>query len=261
MLEPYLDAIIELGEVGNIVDRLIEQPEEEKWGLALQDKLNPYLWDGMKLRSDIRKHLIDIAEGFFEDDKDKATLTDLAITGSLANYNWSRFSDIDLHVVVKFGKHHELKKRLFALKALLWNEHHAIKLKGHEVEIYVQELSEPHYSTGVYSLTKDEWIKKPSKFHMDIDMRAVVKKAVRIVTAFKQVEHLVAKHRYPEALAAAHKLHKRMKKQRKAGLEQGGEMSIENLAYKLARRRGVLDKLTKLRRKAYDCVAGIDGCK
>jgi division protein CdvB (Snf7/Vps24/ESCRT-III family) len=36
-----------------------------------------------------------------------------------------------------------------------------------------------------------------------------------------------------------------LKRLRKAGLEQGGEQSVENLAFKLLRARGQIDKLRK----------------
>ena len=31
-------------------------------------------------------------------------IEDLRLTGSLANYNWSEYSDVDLHLVVDFEK-------------------------------------------------------------------------------------------------------------------------------------------------------------
>ena len=51
-------------------------------------------------------------------------------TGSLANYNWSKFSDIDLHLILDYDQFNpserELYKELFKLKKTLFNENIAV---------------------------------------------------------------------------------------------------------------------------------------
>ncbi len=74
-----------------------------------------------------------------------ALMEDLRFTGSLANYNWSKYSDIDLHIVVDFSKideNTELVKDFLMRPGWRWNELHDITIYGHEVEIYVENVGE-----------------------------------------------------------------------------------------------------------------------
>ena len=105
--------------------------------------------------------LLDIADDFINTlgiDYDEAE--DVIMTGSLANFNWSEeYSDIDLHVVVDFsilGGDPSLLKDYFDAKRKIWNEHHKdLRIYGFKVELYVQDSSEIHASSGVYSIDKD----------------------------------------------------------------------------------------------------------
>jgi predicted nucleotidyltransferase len=57
---------------------------------------------------------MDIVDEFIERLDLDADMKDIIVTGSLANYNWSRFSDIDLHILIDFKEvndNEELVKR------------------------------------------------------------------------------------------------------------------------------------------------------
>ena len=55
-------------------------------------------------------------------------------------------------------------KEYFDSKKSLWNQKHKdIKIFGFPIEVYVQDKNEPHASTGVYSLEKNEWKVKPQR--------------------------------------------------------------------------------------------------
>ncbi len=60
-----------------------------------------------------------------------------------------------------------LYEELFRLKKTLFNEQHDITIYGYEVELYVQNESESHFSSGVFSVLNDEWI-------VDIRIRGVL---------------------------------------------------------------------------------------
>ena len=62
-----------------------------------KQELNPALWDGEKLKSDVRHKLLEIARRFIKPtDGSDVEIKDITFTGSLANYNYSDLSDIDL---------------------------------------------------------------------------------------------------------------------------------------------------------------------
>ena len=136
------------------------------------------------------------------------------------------FSDIDLHVIIDFQEVNEdidLVKDYFDAVKALWNYLHDIRIKSHEVEIYVQDENEPHISTGVYSLLNDEWIKQPDvPAHSKIfggDKETIAKKANSLMDQIDRAITIMDEEKYDEAIARANKLSEKIKKFRKAGLE------------------------------------------
>ena len=140
---------------------LKEAEEVDLDSFKLQNNLNQKIWDFMDLKPQIREKLIKIATNFFIGlGFPRELIDDITFTGSLANYNWSRYSDIDLHLLVDFTKVDENVKlvgEFFRAKTSIWNRKHNIKIRGYEVELYVQDSSEPHISTGVFSVKNDAW--------------------------------------------------------------------------------------------------------
>ena len=151
--------------------------------LTIHDRLNSKFWSGphgVRPNSSVLDHLNAIAQDFFDKlGLDGADLEDITFTGSLANFNYTNFSDIDLHLLVDFSKideNIELVREYFSAKTSNWNKKHNIKVFGHEVEIYVQDLNEDHHSTGVFSLMNNEWIAQPNRIEPEIDEQMTKRK-------------------------------------------------------------------------------------
>ena len=72
----------------------------------VRDNLNPKIWDkDDKMKSEIRTRLLMIADDFWETlDIPWVDIDDITLTGSLSNYNWSKFSDVDLHILVSYDE-------------------------------------------------------------------------------------------------------------------------------------------------------------
>ena len=226
--------------------------------IKIQDHLNPTVWQTpTKMRPNLRQQLLTIANDFLTgDDTPKITVKDIVFTGSLANYNWSQQSDLDMHLLADFGDGQvgNLTHQLYDMLAYTWNEHHDIKLQGFEVEIYVADASAgfPH-EAGVYSLQNDKWLIEPKPMaEQSIDWESVFKKANRIAEQVGRLETLVKQGHYEAAEHAAGHLKDRLKRQRTAGLERGGELSVENLVFKVLRRHGEIDRLRDLKTRAGD---------
>ena len=88
--------------------------------------------------------------------------------GSLVNYNWSKYSDIDLHILVNFNQFSENSKdgvylELFDLKKVIFNQKHNITMFGYDVECFVQKEDETTFSSGIYSILYDMWMNEPKK--------------------------------------------------------------------------------------------------
>lgn len=220
----------------------------------IKDELNPEIWTNpdspsdTKMKEEIRLQLIEIADKFIEFLGYDIFVQDITMTGSLANYNWSEYSDIDLHIMYDYkesGPEEELFKDLFKLKKTLFNSTHDITVKGYEVELYVQDTNEPHYSTGVYSVLYDEWIEEPEQENVSIDTDVIKGKVEQwqdmIDTVIEDVEK--GDEDLESSIEKIDKLKDKIKKYRQCGLEDEGEYSYENLVFKFLRRNGYIQKL------------------
>lgn len=202
---------------------------------------------------DVRKKLLQVTDQFMEFLGIEFFIHDVVLTGSLANYNWSEYSDVDLHILIDFKETDydlNLLKEFFDSKKNVWNENHDIKIKDFDVEIYVQDVNEPHISSGVYSILNNVWVVEPEKTKPKIDDRKILEKGEEYG---KQIDSLlVDKTNEKELLSKIDTLRKKIKNFRQSGLESGGEFSYENLTFKLLRRNGYIEKLLKLKNKLID---------
>ena len=223
----------------------------------LNEELNTEMWlSEEKIRPEVAVKLVEIAKDFLRNiGLSDLDYEDITLTGSLANFNWSKYSDVDLHVLVNFSKLNknvELVREFFRAKSGLWNKNHDIAIRGFEVEIYGQDSGEPHISTGVYSLLKNEWLVKPTKEPTDINYRCVENKADRLMDMIDYSQELFYKEEYRESYNFGKKIREKIKKFRKCGLERGGQFSEENIAFKVLRRNGYLEKLGDVVTNSYD---------
>ena len=71
----------------------------------IQDDLERRIWDSKdRLKPLLREYMMKIAMDFIESLEMDINVLDIKLTGSIANYNWSKFSDIDLHIVVDMSE-------------------------------------------------------------------------------------------------------------------------------------------------------------
>ena len=223
--------------------------------------LNPEIWNDVDtvdpvLKSNIRAALLSIASEFMEFLSEDLFVDDVRFTGSLANFNWSKFSDIDLHVLVDFSQFdpedREVYKELFQLKKTLFNSTHNITVKGYEVELYGEDINEIHHSTGIYSVLFDEWINKPEREEVKIDKDLLKSKSVSMMSNIDELIDDVKDDELDSALEKIEKFKDKLKKYRSAGLEKDGEFSYENLVFKFLRRNGYIEKLFDFKNKLMD---------
>jgi hypothetical protein len=223
----------------------------------IKKELNPNIFDeNQKIHSDIRSRLLMIADDFFETlELPWIDIEDVTLTGSLANYNWSKFSDVDLHIMVDYktvDENQGLVGEYLMAKKNLWNEKHDIKIKNFDVEVYAQDVNEEHISTGVYSILWDDWLVKPQKGERKIDSKKVKQKASSIIDGFDSVYMTYNEGEYDKVIRRISTIRGKIKKMRQAGLDREGEYSYENITFKVLRRIGLLDKLAELENRSYD---------
>ena len=225
---------------------------------SVQETLNPKIWQNpddpqkSKMIPKVKNALMRIAEEFIEYLGEEVFVEDIVLTGSLSNFNWSEFSDFDLHIIVDFQQFEDespLYKELYNLKKQVFNDKHDIKIFGYDVELYAQDNEEPHFATGVYSVMDDEWVTKPKKLENEID-KSVLEKKIKNWT--EKIDKVIETNEYEDDKKIIDSIKEKLKDYRKSGLEKEGELSYENLVFKFLRRSGHIEKLFDISNKALD---------
>ena len=229
-----------------------------------QQELNPKIWPNGKINSRVRLKLLDISDDFFKTLKiGWLKPLDVLLTGSMANYNWSKYSDFDLHLLLDFSdvdENVDFVHEYFTAKKKLWNEEHEnLMIYGFPVEVYVQDIDENLISNGIYSLYKNKWIIEPNKDNIKglgqnketIKSKAIetMKKIDALYNATFDINHGSDGEKL---LAQIQKLITIIKGVRKQSLTKGGEMAAGNIFFKILRRTGYIEKLFNAKTLAYD---------
>jgi hypothetical protein len=201
-------------------------------------KLNPQLWENNRLRPQVRLALFKIAKEFlnFINIPD-IRLTDITISGSNASFNYTPVSDIDLHLITDVNGPCEVDiKQMFMAKKSAFNDQHDITIFGHAVEVYVQNSDEKHISNGIYSVFNDNWVKFPKKITAQPDTSNIEDKYEYLHNEIDQAVDSGDRE-------TIDRLKKKIKTMRQSGLERDGEYGVDNLAFKLLRNAGDIEKL------------------
>lgn len=111
------------------------------------DTLNPKLWDEDKtLKEEVIKKIHDIVDEFTKglDEKEiKYKLDDIKIVGSNCSYNYTKNSDLDVHLVFDLNIYDDTEKQemaelIYDYARGAWNKNHTITFYGIPVEIYIE---------------------------------------------------------------------------------------------------------------------------
>ena len=222
---------------------------KEQLALALQyhDTLNPRLWNpDDTLKPEVRGHLLAIAEAWRVFTKIPAdAVKDIVISGGNVNYNFTSQSDIDVHLKCDFSKmpsvDPEIMKDYIFAKMNLWAIKHPIIINGYPVQLFAQDISDETQTPvnqGVFSLTNNEWIIKPTNLHINYENDLMLKD--KIDYYMKLIDNLIATD---GSVEEANKLRDKLSKMRASSLQKSGEFGELNNVYKELRNQGYLSKL------------------
>lgn len=234
--------------IGDVIKEVVEPNGVDTTSIQFHNELSPLIWDGDKLKPDVRKKLLLNAKRFIEfSNVENLKFSDITLTGSMANYNYNENSDLDVHILLDYSQiseNQEFVADFLKLKKQLWKEQLPIQIKGHEVEMYFQDKSELHHSSGVYSIMKDKWVNKPTKKIVSINTPSIKLKSADFMNSIDDLESNKNKKNWLEKYE---QLKDKIKKYRQSGLDAGGEYSVENLVFKVLRNTGYLEKMVDLK--------------
>jgi hypothetical protein len=217
-------------------------------------ELNPMLFTDQHMESDVREKLLEIANEFIDYlGINNLDIDDITVSGSNAAYTYTDHSDVDLHILVDMNKinNDAVYRELFIAKKNLFNDNHNIKIRGYDVELYVQDKNKPVKSLGEYSILNDKWIKFPRKQRASIDQNSVKNKVTKLV----QLAEIANRSNNIDQID---KVLNTIKRYRQSGLDKHGEFGPENIAFKILRTNGIIDKLYNHRNRLYSIQLSLD---
>lgn len=139
-----------------------------KESLVIHSQLNSKLFDKEShLKKDVRDRLIEIGDDFvsgLKEDGVPLKVCDYWLVGSNAAYNYQPDSDVDLHIIVNMedlDADEKILRLLYDYIKSSWSQKYNITIKGHPLEIYLEDSRTSSASNGIYSVKKDKWIKVP----------------------------------------------------------------------------------------------------
>jgi len=212
-------------------------------------ELNQKLFDGKKLKPEVIEKINQIVDLFLADLKEdgiKIDVEDIILVGSNVSYNYTKDSDLDIHIVANISNLHcpdNLYPLLYGAYKSLFNKKLDIDFYGIPVEIYVETDRTPLRSNGIYSVKDNNWIKFPKQEDIpDIDEAEIEK----LLEPFEKRYNKIIKN---PSIDAINKWITDIYDLRQKGMANDGEYSTENLVFKSARNKGYLDELKDLKNK------------
>ena len=214
--------------------------------MKFHDELNQKLFNKEELKPEVKEKLKEIAEAFIDYlEVNKDAIKDVVITGSSVSYNYTKYSDIDLHLKVDYDLIHEdcpiVEGYLWASKSTFYKDHD-ITIYGIPVEVYAESIEEDTVHNGLYSLWQDKWIDKPNKIPPTDNDSAILSKYNELKEAADRIQDS----------EVASELIDKIYQMRKAGLQEAGEFSTENLAFKKLRDEGIIERLREMKKQKID---------
>jgi hypothetical protein len=212
--------------------------------LAYHKELNPRLWDGTSMKPEVREKLLQFGYHFAEYAKvPEQYIQDVLACGGNVNFNYTEFSDIDVHVLVNRSMlgSPDLVEDYLKLKKENWTLKHHVKIAGYDVEPYIQDIGEKSPpGQGVFSLLNNQWVHTPVRGNYDFQNDPVLQaKTDHYAHLIDSMIERDADRSHLEALK------QKITQMRRTGIAQGGEFATENLVFKALRNAGYLEKMTK----------------
>lgn len=204
----------------------------------MQKELNPKLWEDKKLKRDVREAIIDIVSEFMDNLIIPVEILDVRVVGSNASYNYTEHSDLDVHIISNLelvGSPTEIVQALYNSERSNFNRTHNIKIKGIDVELYVEDVNSSVNSNGIYSVIDDIWIKEPQI----IKERSVKIDKKELRDLVNSVKSVLADGDSDDIKDCINMLYL----MRKDSIAIDGEYGVGNLLFKEIRNRGLLSAL------------------
>ncbi len=212
--------------------------------------LNPKLFNKDDVLKDkVRDKMLEVVDEFLANLKEqsiKIKIDDILLIGSNASYNYTKNSDIDLHVIANakaVNYDEEIASALYGAYRTIFNKNLSITIYDIPLEIFVETENSARVSNGVYSVKKNKWVKKPVQEDIpEYDKEALEALVDKWETKCKELIDDIKADKLDDEKKVVKLLEEIYDKLRKNGISKG-EYSVENLTFKELRNKEYLDKL------------------
>lgn len=227
------------------------------------NELYKKIWNNYRINDEIKEKLLKVAKNSCKKDF-PINFKDIILTGSLCDFNYTKTSDIDLHIIVDISslpsENKEFSEEYLDLRRKIWNEEHDIEIFGHNIEIYFQSTNTILHANGIFSLLQNKWLKIPKYSMPNINHNLVDFKYSKISSFIGYMKDKL--DTFPNESRHIHELSKRImnkiKKYRDEGLNSSKEIfSSGNLLFKKLRNKGDINTLSNIIDGAYDNIYSI----
>lgn len=216
---------------------------DESVGLRRNDSLNPVLWDGDRLRPDVRVKLLNFGEAWRAFAGIPAgAVSDIVMVGGNAGLYYNDESDVDVHLIVDksalpFGT---VTEEYLRDKKALWTARYDVRIRGYQVEPYAQGLGEPFAAgQGVYSLERDAWLQRPTDSRYDPEKDRDLER--RVAHWQRAIDSALSGDAGTEAMDV---MRDKLSSMRGRSISRHGELGRDNLVFKALRLSGYLSRMS-----------------
>ena len=219
------------------------------------ESLNPKLWKNSELKPEIKEELKKIAKEFVKGLKlliPTLRVEDVYIVGSNAAYNYTKYSDIDLHIIYSVEKFAQYKDEY--LEAIFdyknnFNNEHDYKIEGYKVELYAEYIEDiSNVSNGIYSF-KEGWITTPKHIEVKLDKSSIESLYDEYTDKCESLVESAGSLNKEQFVKDIDSFLKDFALLRSQALKTHGEYAPMNIVYKEFRNKGLLQQLRDLKAK------------
>lgn len=188
----------------------------------------------------------------------ESDIQDVILHGSITNYYWDKYSDIDMCLVMDLS---ELRKKLsgiddfFLFKSLLnsWENNFYISVYGRKIDIWLLDKTEKQtYLDNTvdtfYSLLSNKWIKKP-KHIPDNELKKIKKVARKKYRIIMRQCNQILKSNQPPVVIDKYLIDIRKYRSNSSHNHYFMPLTSGVMAFKAARNTGIFHKMRRKSKK------------
>lgn len=222
----------------------------------VHETLNQKLFDttSQTLLPEVREKIMNIVTEFESYIEVPIEICDVQLVGSNCSYNYTDKSDLDVHIIANFNMvdlDHEVMQSIYNVEKSSFNKDYDIKIKGIDVEIYVEDINSNTVSNGIYSVCDNVWVKEPKPIK-SITKHNTEKEFEKWKSKIQQVLSEGDRQEIANAINALYLM-------RKNSIAVDGEYGKGNQLFKDIRSAGLLDKLKQQLNKSVSRDLSLEG--